>query len=115
MHTPSSHLHYSGTDASWTRSHVSRALYVLLTALAFVAGATIGQVNAGPAPSPTPTEAPSVPGGTKPDKLLPLFVEGGYSGYMSSEWEGHMYSRGSGIEAVQKHHALSKRILAPYN
>jgi sugar phosphate isomerase/epimerase len=49
------------------------------------------------------------------DKLLPLFVEGGYSGYMSSEWEGHMYSRGSGIEAVQKHHALSKRILAPFN
>ena len=49
------------------------------------------------------------------DKLLPMFVEGGYSGYMSSEWEGHMYSRGSGIEAVQKHHALSKRILARYN
>lgn len=70
MHTPSSHLHYSGTDASWTRSHVSRALYVLLTALAFVAGATIGQVNAGPAPSPTPTEAPSVPGGSKPDKKI---------------------------------------------
>ena len=49
------------------------------------------------------------------DELLPLFVEGGYAGYMSSEWEGHMYSRGSGIEAVQKHHALSRRILAPYN
>ncbi len=49
------------------------------------------------------------------ETLLPLFVEGGYSGYMSSEWEGHMYSRGSGIEAVQKHHALAKRILAPYN
>ena len=42
-------------------------------------------------------------------------MEGGYSGYMSSEYEGHMYSRGSGIEAVQKHHALSRRILAPYN
>lgn len=49
------------------------------------------------------------------DKLFPIFVEGGYSGYMSSEWEGHMYSRGSGIEAVQKHHALARRILAPYN
>ena len=49
------------------------------------------------------------------DELLPLFVEGGYAGYMSSEWEGHMYSRASGIEAVQKHHALSRRILAPYN
>ena len=49
------------------------------------------------------------------DELLPLFVQGGYTGYLSSEWEGHMYSRGSGIEAVQKHHALSRRILAPYN
>ena len=49
------------------------------------------------------------------DQLFPIFVEGGYAGYMSSEWEGHMYSRGSGIEAVQKHHALAKRILAPYN
>lgn len=70
MHTTSSHLHSSGTDASRTRSHVSRTLYVLLTALAFVAGATISQVNAGPAPSPTPTEAPSVPGSTKPDKKI---------------------------------------------
>jgi sugar phosphate isomerase/epimerase len=49
------------------------------------------------------------------EELLPVFVEGGYAGYMSSEWEGHMYSRASGIEAVQKHHALSRRILAPYN
>lgn len=48
------------------------------------------------------------------EELLPLFVTGGYAGYMSSEWEGHMYSRSSGIEAVQKHHALSRRILAPY-
>ena len=48
------------------------------------------------------------------EELLPVFVEGGYSGFMSSEWEGHMYSRGSGIEAVQKHHALCRKILAPY-
>ena len=70
MHATSSHLHSSGTDASRTRSHVSRALCVLLTALAVVAGATISQVNAGPAPTPTPAEAPSVPGSTKPDKKI---------------------------------------------
>ncbi len=46
------------------------------------------------------------------EELLPVFVEGGYRGYLSSEWEGHMYSQGSGLEAVQKHHALCKRILA---
>lgn len=49
------------------------------------------------------------------DELLPVFVEGGYRGFMSSEWEGHMYSQDSGIEAVKKHHALCRRILAPYN
>ena len=46
------------------------------------------------------------------ERLLPVFVEGGYSGFMSSEWEGHMYSKASGFDAVQKHHALCKRILA---
>ena len=70
MHTTSSHLHYSGTDASRTRGHAFWALCVLLTALAFVAGAMISLVNAGPAPSPTPTEAPSLPGGSKPDKKI---------------------------------------------
>jgi hypothetical protein len=49
------------------------------------------------------------------EQLLPVFVEGGYRGFMSSEWEGHMYSKASGIEAVKKHHALCRRILAPYN
>ena len=48
------------------------------------------------------------------EELLPVFVEGGYRGYMSSEWEGHMYSQGSGLEAVERHHALCKRILIPY-
>jgi sugar phosphate isomerase/epimerase len=48
------------------------------------------------------------------DQLLPVFVEGGYRGFMSSEWEGHMYSKGSGFEAVQKHHAMCRRILARY-
>ena len=58
------------------------------------------------------------PQGSEPaipyEELLPVFVEGGYRGAMSSEWEGHMYQLGSGLEAVQKHHALCRRILASY-
>jgi hypothetical protein len=45
------------------------------------------------------------------EELLPVFVKGGYDGYMSSEWEGHMFSTASGLELVQKHHALCRRIL----
>ncbi|MES2259949.1 MAG: sugar phosphate isomerase/epimerase [Pseudomonadota bacterium] len=44
-------------------------------------------------------------------QLLPLFVEGGYQGYMSSEWEGSLYSRADAFEMVRKHHALARRIL----
>lgn len=46
------------------------------------------------------------------EDILPVFVEGGYSGYMSSEWEGHFFCDDDGIEMVRKHHALCKRILA---
>lgn len=46
------------------------------------------------------------------EDLLPVFVRGGFSGYMSSEWEGHMYSLDDGFEMVAKHHALCRRILA---
>jgi hypothetical protein len=49
------------------------------------------------------------------DQLLPVFVEGGYRGFMSSEWEGHMYSQASGFDAVQKHHVLCRRIFAALN
>jgi hypothetical protein len=45
------------------------------------------------------------------EELLPVFVKGGYSGFMSSEWEGHMYSTDGGFEMVSRHHALCKRIL----
>ena len=48
------------------------------------------------------------------EQLLPVFVEGGYAGWMSAEWEGHMYTQNSGFEAVQKFHAMARRILAPY-
>jgi sugar phosphate isomerase/epimerase len=44
--------------------------------------------------------------------LINVLVEGGYQGYMSSEYEGHMYSEESAFEAVSKHHALCRRVLA---
>ncbi len=49
------------------------------------------------------------------EDILPVFVAGGYKGYMSSEWEGHFFCDDSGIEMVKKHHALCKRILAAYS
>jgi len=48
------------------------------------------------------------------EDILPVFVEGGYNGYMSSEWEGHFFCDDDGIEMVKKHHALCKRILAKH-
>ncbi|MFO1466664.1 MAG: hypothetical protein U1F35_09545 [Steroidobacteraceae bacterium] len=49
------------------------------------------------------------------EQLLPVFIKGGYDGFMSSEWEGHIYSRDSGFEAVQQHHALCRRIIRDVN
>jgi len=46
--------------------------------------------------------------------LLKVFVEGGYRGYMSSEWEGHMYSEASAFDMVARHQALCRRILAAF-
>lgn len=46
------------------------------------------------------------------DQLLPVFVEGGYNGFMSSEWEGHFFSDDLGLEKVEAHHKLCKGILA---
>lgn len=44
--------------------------------------------------------------------LLPLFRDGGYSGFMSSEWEGHMYSNADAFEMIEKHQAMCRRLLA---
>jgi sugar phosphate isomerase/epimerase len=44
--------------------------------------------------------------------LLPLFRDGGFNGYMSSEWEGHMYSDADAFDMIQRHQALCRRILA---
>jgi len=46
------------------------------------------------------------------EELIPVFAEGGYSGYMSTEWEGHLYSQASGFENVRRHQALCRRLLA---
>ena len=45
-------------------------------------------------------------------EILPLFVQGGYRGYMSSEWEGHLFAWEAGYEQVRQHHRLCGRILA---
>lgn len=44
--------------------------------------------------------------------LLPLFRDNGYKGYMSSEWEGHMYSDADAFEMIERHQAMCRRILA---
>jgi len=49
------------------------------------------------------------------EQLLPMLVEGGYAGYLASEWEGHLWSRGSGFDEASKFHAMARRMLAPYS
>jgi len=44
--------------------------------------------------------------------LLPLFRDNGYSGFMSSEWEGHMYSDADAFNMIERHQAMCRRILA---
>lgn len=45
------------------------------------------------------------------DELLPRFQRAGYQGFMSSEWEGHIYSPDDGFDMVVKHQKLAQRIL----
>ena len=45
------------------------------------------------------------------DAILPIFVEGGYRGSISSEWEGHQVSDANGFEKVAAHIAMERRIL----
>jgi hypothetical protein len=49
------------------------------------------------------------------EEILPVFIDGGYDGFMSSEWEGHFLCDDDGFEMVKKHHALCKRILAQHS
>lgn len=43
--------------------------------------------------------------------ILTTLQGAGVSCFMSSEWEGHLYSDASGLEKVKAHHALCRRIL----
>lgn len=43
--------------------------------------------------------------------ILPLFVEAGYEGYISSEWEGHVFTDDSGFENLRRQQELSVEIL----
>lgn len=44
--------------------------------------------------------------------ILPLFMKAGYRGYMSSEWEGHLFAWEPGYEQVRQHHETCRRILS---
>ena len=45
-------------------------------------------------------------------RALPLFVQGGFNGYMSSEYEGHMFTDSDAFDKLRRHHSMARRILA---
>jgi sugar phosphate isomerase/epimerase len=45
-------------------------------------------------------------------EILPIFVKGGYRGFISSEREGHQVSDADGFEKVAAHQAMERRILS---
>lgn len=44
-------------------------------------------------------------------RTLKVFVEGGYNGFMSSEYEGHHFTDSDGFAKLRAHHALCRGIL----
>ncbi len=46
------------------------------------------------------------------DTILPLFKQGGFTGTMVSEWEGHAYDTRDAFEQVRRHQAMARRIWA---
>lgn len=46
------------------------------------------------------------------DTILPLFRDGGFTGTMVSEWEGHAYMGDDGYDQVEAHQAMCRRIFA---
>ena len=46
------------------------------------------------------------------DVILPLFRDGGFTGTIVSEWEGHAYLGTGGFEQVARHQAMCRKILA---
>lgn len=45
-------------------------------------------------------------------QILPLFKQGGYSGTISSEWEGFVFSTTDAFEMVEKHQSMCRLILS---
>jgi sugar phosphate isomerase/epimerase len=46
------------------------------------------------------------------ETILPLFRDGGFTGTIVSEWEGHAYTGNGGFEQVARHQAMCRKILA---
>ena len=46
------------------------------------------------------------------ETILPIFRDGGFSGTMVSEWEGHAYSQRDAFAEVEGHQAMCRKILA---
>ncbi|MCB2065005.1 MAG: sugar phosphate isomerase/epimerase [Erythrobacter sp.] len=44
------------------------------------------------------------------DTILPLFKQGGFTGTMVSEWEGHAYDTRDAFVQVERHQAMARRI-----
>ncbi len=44
--------------------------------------------------------------------ILPLFRDGGFTGTIVSEWEGHAYCTADAFEQVERHQAMCRKILA---
>jgi sugar phosphate isomerase/epimerase len=51
------------------------------------------------------------------DKIVPVLIEGGYSGYLSSEYEGNRHIQDAfevdSVEQVRRQHAMFQRLLDP--
>ena len=46
------------------------------------------------------------------ETILPIFRDGGFTGTIVSEWEGHAYLGTGGFEQVERHQAMCRKILA---
>ena len=47
-------------------------------------------------------------------RVLKVFLDGGYDGFMSSEYEGHIFSDEPALAKIEKHHALCRKIIAEH-
>ena len=47
-------------------------------------------------------------------RVLKVFLDGGYDGFMSSEYEGHIFSDEGAFAKIERHHALCRNIIAAH-